>query len=76
MDLGGWLRSLGLGQYEGAFLEHAIDDTVLPNLATEDLRDLGIGIVGHRRLDRQGRGTDPGFGGDQVAALIAASNGL
>jgi hypothetical protein len=77
MDLGGWLRSLGLGQYEGAFLEHAIDDTVLPNLTAEDLRDLGVGIVGHRRLNRQGQGTDPGFGGDQVAAaLIAASNGL
>jgi class 3 adenylate cyclase/tetratricopeptide (TPR) repeat protein len=49
MDLGGWLRSLGLGQYEAAFLEHAIDDTVLPSLTAEDLRDLGVGIVGHRR---------------------------
>jgi hypothetical protein len=29
MDLGGWLRSLGLGQYEAAFRENAIDETVL-----------------------------------------------
>ena len=49
MDLGGWLRSLGLGQYEAAFREHAIGDTVLPSLTAEDLKDLGVGIVGHRR---------------------------
>jgi class 3 adenylate cyclase len=49
MDLGGWLRSLGLEQYEAAFRENAIDDTVLPSLTAEDLKDLGVGIVGHRR---------------------------
>ena len=49
MDLGGWLRSLGLGQYEAAFRENAIDDTVLPKLTAEDLKDLGVDIVGHRR---------------------------
>jgi hypothetical protein len=42
MDLGGWLRSLGLEQYETAFRENAIDDTVLPNLTAEDLKDLGV----------------------------------
>ena len=36
MDLGGWLRSLGLGQYEAAFRKNAIDDTVLPSLTAED----------------------------------------
>src|ERR1700758_49347 len=49
MDLGGWLRSLGLGQYEAAFRENAIDDTVLPTLTAEDVKDLGVTIVGHRR---------------------------
>ncbi len=49
MDLGGWLQSLGLEQYEAAFRENAIDDTVLPSLTAEDLKDLGVGIVGHRR---------------------------
>jgi class 3 adenylate cyclase/predicted ATPase len=49
MDLGGWLRNLGLEQYEAAFLENAIDDTILPSLTAEDLKDLGVGIVGHRR---------------------------
>src|SRR5262249_34013390 len=49
MDLGGWLRSPGLGKYEAAFRENEIDETVLPNLTAEDLKDLGVSIVGHRR---------------------------
>ena len=49
MDIGGWLRSLGLERYEAAFRENEIDETVLPNLTAEDLKDLGVGIVGHRR---------------------------
>ena len=32
MDVGGWLRGLGLEQYEAAFRENEIDDTVLPKL--------------------------------------------
>jgi len=32
MDLGGWLRSLGLGQYEVAFRENAIGFDVLHEL--------------------------------------------
>ena len=42
MDLGGWLRSLGLEQYEAAFRDEWIDETVLPNLTAEDLKDLGV----------------------------------
>ncbi len=49
MDLGGWLRSLGLEQYEAAFRDNAIDEKVLPSLTAEDLKDLGVVIVGHRR---------------------------
>jgi predicted ATPase/class 3 adenylate cyclase len=49
MELGSWLRSLGLGQYEAAFRENEIDDTVLSSLTAEDLKDLGVSIVGHRR---------------------------
>jgi class 3 adenylate cyclase/predicted ATPase len=49
MELGDWLRSLGLGQYEAAFRENEIDDSVLPSLTAEDLKDLGVSIVGHRR---------------------------
>ena len=49
MDIVVWLRSLGLGKYEAAFRENDIDETVLPNLTVEDLKDLGVSIVGHRR---------------------------
>src|SRR5437016_6933074 len=49
MDVVVWLRSLGLGKYEAAFRENEIDETVLPNLTAEDLKDLGVAIVGHRR---------------------------
>ena len=49
MDLGGWLRHLGLEQYEAIFRDNAINEKVLPRLAAEDLKDLGVVIVGHRR---------------------------
>ena len=49
IDIGAWLRELGLGQYEAAFRDNEIDDTVLRNLTAEDLKDLGVSIVGHRR---------------------------
>jgi hypothetical protein len=50
MDIEGWLRSLGLERYEAAFRENEIDEAVPPNLTAEDLKDLGVGIVGHRPL--------------------------
>jgi hypothetical protein len=50
MDLGVWLRSLGLEQYEATFRENAINEKVLPNLTAEDLKDMGVNIVGHRRM--------------------------
>jgi class 3 adenylate cyclase/predicted ATPase len=49
MDVGVWLRRLGLEHYEAAFRENKIDDTVLPSLTAEDLKDLGVGVIGHRR---------------------------
>jgi class 3 adenylate cyclase/predicted ATPase len=49
MDIEGWLRSFGLERYGAAFRENEIDDTILPNLTAEDLKDLGVIIVGHRR---------------------------
>src|SRR6516225_1456900 len=48
MDIVVWLRSLGLGRYEAAFRENEIDETVLPSLTHETLRELGVTAVGHR----------------------------
>jgi SAM domain (Sterile alpha motif) len=42
MDVVIWLRSLGLGKYEAAFRENEIDETVLPDLTVEDLKELGV----------------------------------
>ena len=49
MDIAAWLHSLGMQQYEEAFRENAIDVAVLPELTADDLKDLGVGLVGHRR---------------------------
>jgi predicted ATPase/class 3 adenylate cyclase len=49
VDISVWLRDLGLGRYEQAFREHEIDLDLLPTLTAEDLKDLGVGVVGHRR---------------------------
>ena len=50
MDLGGWLRNLGLERYEAAFRENEINERVLPSLTQEDLKEIGVGPVGHRRM--------------------------
>ena len=49
MDVGAWLRGLGLGQYEQAFRDNAVDAEVLRELTGDDLKDLGVSLVGHRR---------------------------
>jgi len=49
VDIAAWLHSLGMQQYEAAFRHNAIDERVLPSLTTEDLKDLGVNLVGHRR---------------------------
>ena len=49
MDVVVWLRSLGLGKYEAVFRENEIDETVLPSLTAEDLKELGVIALGHRR---------------------------
>src|SRR5262249_37739470 len=48
MDIAVWLRSLGLGKYEAAFRENEIDETILPSLTHETLKELGVIAVGHR----------------------------
>jgi class 3 adenylate cyclase len=50
MDIGGWLRGLGLERYEQAFRKNEIDLRVLPELTADDLKELGIVAIGHRRL--------------------------
>jgi class 3 adenylate cyclase len=48
MDVGDWLRSLGLAQYEAIFRESDIDAEVLRELSESDLERLGVSL-GHRK---------------------------
>ena len=50
MDIVVWLRSLGLGKYEATFRENEISERVLPNLTADDLKELGVTALGHRRI--------------------------
>jgi class 3 adenylate cyclase/tetratricopeptide (TPR) repeat protein len=49
VDIRAWLEQLGLGQYAEAFDANHIDDDVLRGLTAEDLRELGVSSLGHRK---------------------------
>jgi class 3 adenylate cyclase/tetratricopeptide (TPR) repeat protein len=49
MNVADWLRTLGLERYEATFRENDVGAELLPNLTADDLKDLGITSVGHRR---------------------------
>ena len=48
-DVAAWLRGIGLDQYEAAFRDNGVDGSVLPELTAEDLKEMGVAAVGHRR---------------------------
>ena len=50
MDVGGWLRNLGLGQYEANFRDNKIDVDVLADLTDGDLEKLGLPLGDRKRL--------------------------
>jgi hypothetical protein len=52
MDLGAWLRSLGLERYEAAFRDNAIAADVLRELTDQDLEKIGVLLGDRRRLLR------------------------
>jgi hypothetical protein len=64
MDVVVWLRSLGLLKYEAVFRENEINERVLPSLTAEDLKELGVSALGHRRILL-----------DAIAALRADTSG-
>jgi len=49
LDIGNWLRGLGLEQYAPAFRDNDVDAEVLLRLTADDLRELGVTSIGHRR---------------------------
>ena len=49
MDVADWLRALGLERYQATFRENDVDADLLPNLTADDLKEIGISSLGHRR---------------------------
>ena len=50
MNIADWLQDLGLQKYAAAFRDNDIDERVLPSLTADDLTEIGVNSVGHRRL--------------------------
>jgi class 3 adenylate cyclase/predicted ATPase/ABC-type transport system involved in cytochrome c biogenesis ATPase subunit len=69
MDVGGWLRSLGLGQYEAVFRASDIDADILPELTDVDLEKLGVSLGHRKRLLR----AISGLAAETAAAPSAAT---
>ena len=44
-----WLEKLGLGQYTQRFAENDINFSILSDLTDQDLKELGMSSLGHRR---------------------------
>ena len=49
MDINGWLRGIGLAQYAEIFRANDIDIELLGRLTNDDLKDLGVASLGHRK---------------------------
>jgi len=50
MDIGGWLRRVGLGRYETVFRKHAIDMDVLTDLTDSELAQISVPLGDRKRL--------------------------
>src|SRR6202011_1146507 len=50
MDIGSWLRSLGLERYEATFRENEIDETIVHDLTGDHLRELGFPLGARLKL--------------------------
>jgi class 3 adenylate cyclase len=74
MDVGGWLRSLGLGQYEALFRANEIDADILPELTEVDFEKLGLPLGHRKRLLRAISGlAAPGTLAETSAAASAST---
>ena len=49
LHIADWLEKLGLGQYAQRFAENDIDFSILPDLTDQDLKEIGVSSLGHRR---------------------------
>ena len=71
MDVGGWLRGLGLGQYEALFRASEIDADILPELTDADLEKLSVPLGHRKRLLR----AISGLAAAEISAAPSAPTG-
>jgi hypothetical protein len=82
-----WLKELGLEQYAPAFRDNAIDDEVLVSLTGDDLKEIGIVALGHRKrllgaialLNRSGNSAAPVSGNQKpelASKLVPSPRGV
>jgi len=78
MDVGEWLRGLGLEQYEAEFREAEVGPDILADLTDADLAELGVTLGNRKRLLRAiaalGRAAVPGLPGDRFRTRPNAGN--
>src|ERR1700691_5925630 len=67
-----WLKSLGMSEYAQRFAENDIDRTILGDLTDQDLKDLGVASLGHRRKLLRAIAS---LGDARVAAAATSSEG-
>jgi SAM domain (Sterile alpha motif) len=48
-DIASWLKTLGLEQYAACFAKNDISFAILPDLTDQDLKEIGVSSLGHRR---------------------------
>ena len=48
-DIRQWLEEQGLGEYVQNFVANHVDEQTLPELTADDLKELGVNSIGHRR---------------------------
>ena len=71
MDVGGWLKGLGLGRHEALFRASDIDADILPELTDVDLKELGVPLGHRKRLLR----AISGLAAAEILAVPSASTG-
>jgi class 3 adenylate cyclase/tetratricopeptide (TPR) repeat protein len=75
MDVGEWLRNLGLGKYEPEFIENAIDLDVLPELTEDDLEKLGMSLGDRKRFIRAIKATATNSPSISITSEIGQAQG-
>src|SRR5262245_11984714 len=68
-----WLKKLGLEQYAQCFAENDINFAILPDLTDQDLKEIGVSSLGHRRQLLRAIATLGRAGIEQSSPIVPAA---